>query len=280
VTFNEFAAKKVLGVPVLYVVGAAVIILAIVAWKLKPAAGSTQAEEAPADAADTEKDIPDPYDGFETQGTVVVSPTPTPAPDPNLSNQSITTDSQWITRGINLLVQDKGVSGTEAAAALNKYLNDQDRTYDENDWVNYVIKQLGPPPDGGGGGGGTVGAKPATKQFTTPPGTHTIQGGTDNSYGALAALYYNSSAQDRIDLLQAANVAAGKAGPWPTGTKITIPAYHPPKYYKVPAGGETADTIVKKNGLTLQQLGVLNLPGDTSYKGSTRWPGGTQFRVA
>lgn len=275
-TFNDFASKKVLGVPVLYLIGGAVVILAVVAWKMP---SKSTVEDTPADAGGPDENAADdPYDDFETKGTVIVQPVQ-PTPDPNLSNSSIPDNETWIRKGIEYLTQKKDVPGSDASNALNKFFSGQDMSYDEKSHVDAVFAEFGPPPDGGGGGG-SVGTKPLTKQFTTFPGTHVIQGGADNSFGALASLYYNSNANDRIDLLQAANTSLGANGPWPTGTKVKIPAYTVPKMYKVSAsGGERADAIAKKNGITLVQLGRMNNVNETSVTPTKLYPKGSNLRV-
>ncbi len=277
--FNEFAQKKVLGVPILYVIGAAVVIFAVVAWKLKPSAGSSQAEEAPADAADTGGDLPDPYDEFETKGTVIVNPNPVPNPDQDLANQGIQTNTEWLTKGTQYLITEKNATGTAAASALTKYINGQDRSFDEDMWVNAVIKEFGLPPDGADIGSGSVGGKPATKQFTGA-GTHTVQGTSDNTASALAGLYYNSNAQDRIDLIEAANLSKG-LGPYPTGAQIAIPEYRVPKYYTTPKSGYLfAGNVAINNGISLETLAALNNPKGGAYARDYKFAPGTRLRVA
>lgn len=277
-TFNEFAAKKVLGVPVLYVAGAAVIILAIVAYRMKAssAPADTPAEGAP-DAGTTDTTSGDPYDGFETKGTVIVSPNPVPNPDQELANQSIQTNQEWLVKATQYLITKNNVTGTTAQSALTKYLDGQDRSYDENALVDAVIKEFGLPPDGTSSSG-TVGPKPVAKQFTGA-GTHTVQGSSDNTASSLAALYYGSNAQDRIDLIEAANLSKG-AGPWGVGTKISVPEYHVPKYYTTPTSGYlSAKNLAAKQGVSLDKLSALNNPKGGAYSPEYRFGPGTRVRV-
>jgi hypothetical protein len=275
-TFQDFASKKVAGVPILYLLGGGVVILAIVAWKMKPSADSAQAEEAPADAADVAGDLPDPYDGFETKGSVTVAPQPTPDTSANAAVQS---NTEWVSKGVQWLVAERNVNGTDAYRALNKFLNDEDRSYEEQQYVDLVFKAYGPPPDQGGGGG-SVGPKVATKQFTGS-GTHTVMSSNDNTASALAALYYGSNAQDRIDLIEAANLTLG-VGPYPTGSKIVIPAYHTPTYFTVQkAGGMTAAEYAALNGaIPLNKLAALNNPKGGTYAPTYRFAKGTRLRVS
>lgn len=275
--FSEFASKKVLGVPVLYLIGGAVAILVIVAWKMKPSKPDA-VDETPADAADVGGETADPYDDFETKGTVIVSPTAVPNPDPSLANQSITTNQEWVMKGTAFLLAHNKASGTEASGALNKYLNGQDRSYEEEILVNLVIGELGLPPDGADQGG-TAGPKPIAKQFTGS-GTHTVQGTADNTASALASVYYNSNAQDRVDLIEAANVGKG-GGPWATGAKITVPEYTVPKFYITPASGYlSAKNLAAKQGVSLDKLALLNNPAGGIYNPEYRFGPNSRVRIA
>lgn len=281
-TFQDFTAKKVFGIPILYVIGAAVAIFVVVAVKMKPSADKTAEEETPPDAADVNGDVADPYDDFETKGTVVVAPQPSPSLADN-ANSSITNNDTWKSRGVQFLGQQHSIPGTQANAALNKFLNDEDRSYQENEWVNMVIRELGPPPDQVSGGG-AVGAKPATKQFGTPPGTHTVESDKDNTFPAIAALYYGRAGKDELDLLQTANVGIGIIAPYPIGTKVVVPAFAPPKMYKVPAGkGETAAVIASKNGIVgsnaMVILGRMNNSNESSMNPAKLFAPGSVLKV-
>lgn len=275
-TFQEFAHKKVLGVPVLYIAGAAAVILLIVAYKLKPA--SDTPADVPADAGGTEdtegSDKAADYSGLNTTGTVTVAPV-SPSTEDN-ANPTINTNQTWASKGAQWLTAHQNVPGSAALSALNKYLAGQDRTYDEQQWVDAVFKEFGPPPDGVESGG-KVGSKPAVKQFSGGSGTHTVVGGADNSIRALSALYYNSTADDRIDLLEAANTSIGD-GPWTAGTTVKIPAYHTPVYYTLPSN-MTASQVAAKNGISLDQLSVLNDPRGGRYAPGYGIAKGTGIRV-
>lgn len=150
-TFSEIASKKVLGVPVLYLAGAAVIILAIVAWRMKPANEDNPVTDNPfddgEDATLDENGIADgtsPYAGFRTNGTVIVTPSPEPeAVEPDRPD----TNEEWVKEGAEWLVADKNVPGPAAYTALDKYVKGQSRSYTEAQWVEWVIKEKGFPPD-------------------------------------------------------------------------------------------------------------------------------------
>lgn len=255
--FSEIARKKVLGVPAIYLAGAFVVILAVVAYKMK----STTTPDATTDSTDTSgtgaAPTANPYDSLnpDGNGTVVVQQL---GPNANTDTEPVVkTNSDWVNEGAVWLGKNKSVAGTQAIAALNKYVNGQDRTYDEEQWVNAWIAQDGPPPDGVAEGG-NVGNKPAVRQLSSLPGYHTVMGNTDDSYGELATIYYGHSDQQVYDLLQAAN--DGKvppSGPFAVGTKVYIPAYTAPQYYTLPQQMTEAQ-LAAKNGLTVGQLRALN----------------------
>jgi len=247
-----------------------------VAWKLKPATdgtADTTTDQAGGDAAgDVTGDDANPYGGLATQGTVtVVQGTNQTTPD-----VTIKTNETWVNDGAKWLVDNNKADGTTALAALTKYINDADLTYDEGQLVNQVIKEFGTPPDGVSGTG-IVGSKPAQKQIT-PPGYHTVTGNFDNTYMRLAGLYFGAnSATEKNDLIQADphNLSVGD-GPFPNGTKIYIPAYHPPKWY-VPTAPISKASAASKNGITRQQLDIFN--NGPKYNGLVTIPKGYQLRV-
>jgi len=264
--FSEIAHKKVLGVPAIYIAGAAVIILAVVAYKMKP---TTKDTTTPTDTTDAVAPTANPYDSLnpDGDGTVVVQQLgPTAA-----TTTTVKTNDDWVREGVVWLGTNKDVAGTQANAALTKYVEGQDRSYDEDQWINAWIKQDGPPPDGVASGG-LVGAKAPTK-IPTLPGYHTVTGSDDNTYSKLALLYYGHNDQATLDLVQGANInKLGNDGPFAVGTKVYIPAYAPPKYYVVPYTMSNA-TVAQKNGITELQINALNNVTRSS------WSKGAKVRV-
>lgn len=343
--FNAVARKKILNVPVIYWVAAFVVVLAIVAYRMKPSPGSDTTTSGDGTGTDqTGGDSSNPYASLGSNGTVTVvqgtqstdagsnaayksndewvragaswlatnknvsgstalsvlnkyvsgdysslstaekqmvddwfaqagpPPDNVTAPTQDAPATGITTNAQWISQGSSWLVANEHATGSAALAALTKYVNGQDRSYAEQQWVDEWFNHAGAPPEGVTATG-VVGAKPPTaaqRQFTTFPGVHVIRGGADNGYTGLAKLYYNSTAADRIDLLQAANTNIGPSGPWPIGTRVVIPAYHAPQYYTVPVSGMTEAQICSKNGITKQQFEVLNNGYKSSYSKGAR----------
>jgi hypothetical protein len=261
--------KKILNVPVLYYAIAAVILLAYYAWKLKPASSGEDSSGGDIDPGTTKGD---PYAGSGLGGVSNPIVGTTDPSDASVTVPTVYTNDQWVRDGASFLGTHKEVDGIHAQQALTKYINGQSLSYQEGQWVNAWIKEKGLPPDGVSEGT-SVAAKPAQRQFTHFPGVHTVKGGNDNGYTALAKLYYNRGA-DGIDLLQAANTNLGPSGPWPIGTKVKIPAYHAPQYFTATKSNRTRESIAKSHAMSVAQLNVLN--GNIKH-----WPVpvGTKVRV-
>ncbi len=260
-TFSDIAQKKVLGVPVLYLALGAVTILAVVAWRMKPAAEPTEEVEESVDDGGVSDAIvgtgKSPYDGLETNGTVIVSPTP--APSTEEANSTINDNNTWVSKGVQYLVSNNRATGGVALAALTKFTSGDNLSFAEGELRDAVIKEYGPPPDPLVQIGST-GTAPAQKQFTKYPGTHTVKGPNDNTMTKLASLYYSSTYSRNIDLIAAANLGINGRGDIPVGTKIYIPDLTTPKYYKATSSVRTMAAIASKNGISQQKLQALN-PG-------------------
>lgn len=267
-TFSEFAKKKVLGVPVLYIAGAAVAIFAVVAWKMKPASSgdSSTDGEVPPDAGGPH-DVPPDYSGLNSNGTVIVQPTP--VPDQNADKQ---TNEEWERTAIQLLIDDKKATPTEAQAAIHTYMEGGNLTYDQGVLKDYAVGKMGLPPEPMPVIG-QVGPKPAQKQFSHFPGHHTVKGNSDNTSSKLAALYYGNG-----DSLHAIKIAASspneKLGPngttYPVGTVVYIPGWTNPKYYYTTKDVNWPSEVARKNALSYDSFLAFN-PGLTApYKPGTK----------
>jgi hypothetical protein len=266
---GEFFKKRVAGIPMLYIVVVGVGIFALVAWKLKaatPAVDPAATDPAATDAGATDTtgvttgDLAGSvYDSLKTAGTVVVAP----STDTVTTPETVKTNATWISDGVAWLIAQDKATGTAANSALSKYVQGQDRSYDEQYLVDLWYRQGGPPPDGVEPAG-TIGAKPAQKQGN-PPLAHEVKGSSDNSYGDVAMLYYGHNEQATYDLVQAANPQLGLTGPFAVGTKINVPVYHVPKNYVLPYD-MTASQIAGKNGITAYQFSALNNTSKTQFK--------------
>lgn len=127
--------RKVAGVPVIYLAGGFVAVLAVLAWQMKPAA-----EES--DDAETAEDESGEIYPRPTDGTVVVQPVqPTPAEPPYEDNET------WLRKAVAFLVARKGRSPGEAQQAMQSYIAGEDLTYDQGVMRDDAVRELGLPPD-------------------------------------------------------------------------------------------------------------------------------------
>jgi hypothetical protein len=269
VNFNEIASKKVAGIPVLYLAGGFVVILAVVAYRMKTTSGvaepdTSNAEDAGAVAG--ESDAAADYSGLATAGTVTVVQSAQ-----NDIQKEVYTNSDWEQDAIAYLVSEKSVSGVDAQVAVNKYLDGSDLTYEQKQWIDACIAKLKAPPDSVGAIG-TIGTQPGQKQFSNFPGKHTVKNQNDNTPSKLAGLYYGSGSVDKARLIAGANSALGAPGvTYAPGTVVTIPAYHDPVWYKVTGRGDTtAKGVASRNGIMETTVRVLNTGHSEPYaKGSS-----------
>jgi hypothetical protein len=274
VTFQELAAKKVLGVPVLYLAAGFVAILAVVAWRMKSTPDADTSGVNPENGvAGSELDDPDNalagmegngYSGFVTNGTVVVQPTtPTAEEPPEVNNDT------WRKGATEWLVSQKKASGVEAYSALSKYLDGDQLSIEEGVIVNAAIAEKGLPPEPVAKVGGVAGPTeaPAQKQFSSFPGAHTVKGSNDNTATKLASLYYGNSDALHVNKIASANPALGPSSTtYNIGTRLTIPYYANPRYYTVTGKSDTwPSQIAAKNGLSYNQFLALNPSATAPY---------------
>lgn len=260
---SEILKKRVLGVPVLYLAGVAVLILAYVAWKMKATTditdGGADVTGDPSAASDLPSEGDDPYGSLATQGTVTVVQQPavtTPEPEEKSNEVWAKKGAEWI---VGHPTPEVNPSGAAAIAALNHFLQGEDLSYDETQIVNAVIREWGQPPEGVTVTGKVTTDKPAQRQFSVFPGTHTVKGSNDNTYAKLAGLYYGSASVDNINLI-AGNNPGREGSMLSVGTPVKIPLKRPPRYIKATNSMKNAPDIAKKNGITVAQLWAYN-PG-------------------
>lgn len=159
--------RKVLGVKVLYWTALFVGVLAFYAWRMRSDVEVEAAGDAAAPTGDelaSGEDVAgdgaayvSPYSGLTGGGTVVVAQ-PDTAIDPDLANQSITSNVEWTTRGVAFLQSSQNVPGTVALNALQAYLDGKTLSTTQRRYVDAVISELGTPPFAdmiGGVGDGT-----------------------------------------------------------------------------------------------------------------------------
>jgi hypothetical protein len=297
---GAFFQKKIFGVKVLYIAAVLVVILVVVAWKLPSGVSATE-DGTTADTTDAGGDtgISDAeaagsgsgtvtYPDTTGEGTVTTAPTPptttTNTADPTTTTGSYTstpeeTNETWGRKAIEWLTKNAGASVDGATIAIQKYLNGDQLSYTEGQLRDKAINGVGFPPNIPASGG-TLSKppvpKPVVKSYKAPA-VHTISGSGDNTWTELAKLYYGSSGDSYVDLIQAANVNVKgykHSGEMPKGTRLYIPAKRNPKMYKVVRGKTTAAAIAKANGISEKSLHELN---DT-----TKFPAkvGSSVRVA
>lgn len=271
-SFDEIVKKKVVGVPVLYWALAAVVILGIVAWRMKPAP-----ETAVTDDPDAENGATDPltdpgsdYSGLATQGTVTVVQGGTTTQQEAKEQ----TNEDWERAAVAYLIEDKKVTATDAQAAISKYLDGVDLTFDEGALKNAAVAKLGLPPERLSSVG-AVGTAPAQKQFSLFPGRHTVKGPNDNTPGKIAQLYYGNSGKAYVDTIVSQNFRYGGATTTYTpGTIINVPTWYEPRYVTVSkTTGQYPSQIGAKNGIDYKVVEGLN-PGV-----SAPYAIGTKIRV-
>lgn len=258
-SFQEVARRKVFGIPLLYIAGAFVIILAIVAYKMKPSTPPADATDASATGVDTDGKATDEssYAGLATNGTVVVAPQ-----QPAAEEATQETNDTWLRAAITEVNKAKIATAGDAQAALSKYLSGDNLSFDEGKIRDYALEHVGIPPEPLYQIG-TVSEAPAQKQFSLFPGTHVVKGSNDNTPAKLAQLYYGNSDAAHVNSIVAHNFNLGPATTsYSVGTKVSIPEWTTPRYYTVQKGYQYPTPIAAKNGIQYAQLLGLN-PGVT-----------------
>ena len=259
--------KRLAGIPVIYLVGGFVLILAVYAWTLKPSASLTASDAA--DSGDSSTDVTgmadsETYPDMPT-GTVVVAPA-TQSPDTSLINSSIDDNDQWLIKGTQLLV-DRGISGGVAQGALQRYLDGSDLTYYQGSLRDAVIKEYGLPPYPPATISRTN-PKPARRQGPTPR-YHTVTGVSDNTIGELVQLYYgsNNAFLRNAVLADSHNKGLnGSHGAYAKGDRVWIPNRPTPKDSMPKTPTKTTAHPSKKNPAKTVHVPSL---GGNLHRGST-----------
>ncbi len=274
--FKSLAAKKVLGIPVLYLAAAAVVVFLVWAWQMK---GYTS-EEVTGDENTTPENVPESeddigaadYQGLTPTGTVTVVQ---PAAEPTEAIKQ--TNDDWLRAAVTFLIEERLSTPGEAQVAINNYLEGNDLTYEQGQLRDAAIKKLGVPPERISvlGSVGNKTEAPAQRQFSAFPGKHTVKGPNDNSAAKLAALYYGSGDATRAAKIAATNHVYGTGASYNVGTVLSIPAWREPAYYTVTkTGPKSASGIAAKNAISVPVLQGLN-PGK-----SGPYTAGTKLRVS
>lgn len=248
-SFQEIANKKVAGVPVIYLAGAFVVILAFVAYKLP------SKESAPTDTGTgTEEAVPaaEDYSSLATTGTVTVVQSAQDSIE-----KTTPTNEEWARTAVGYLIESKVATPSEAEAAIAHYLAGANLSFAEGKLKDAAILKLGLPPEPLATLG-SVGIQPARKQIGILPGTHKVVNSNDNSITKLASLYYGKTDPKYVRSIASANPKIPMGAALDPGTSVVIPAFVEPRYYT--AGDTGISAIAVKNGTTTAALKILN-PG-------------------
>lgn len=264
-SFDDIVKKKLFGVPVLYYAGGAVLILVIIAWRMKttpdedttgvdPADGTAGTDEA--SNAGGLAGMTDPYGSYDTNGTIT-APSATVTPVEAVQE----TNEDWIKKGIAYAIAHPNlkISAVDAQNALTKYVNGDDLTYGEGYVRDTIVNGLGSVPPEGVAKVGAVSALPAQKQFSHFPGKHTVKGTNDNTPTKLAQLYYGNSDSNHALEIVAKNPGLGPVGTtYTAGTVLQIPAFINPTYYTTKHDNTYASEVASLNGLAYSSVLALN----------------------
>lgn len=253
--FAELKEKKVFGVPVLYLGLLAVVVFAVVAWKLKP----TKTDPATGTENTTPDNVPGADEASLYSGFGATSNSPATSSVPTAPEVVQPTNDDWAKKSIEWLVAQNKAGGGEAQAAIVAYLNGEDLSFEQGQLRDDAIKQFGTPPEPLGVIGQT-GMQQAQKQFTSFPGKHVVKNSNDHTAAQLATLYYGSAGPDFIALIEAqsGNNRYGTTGVYPVGATIGIPMPVQPKYFTAVKGVTSAAQIGGKNGVSSNTILVFN----------------------
>lgn len=268
-------SKKVAGIPVMYLVAGLAIVGLIYAIKMKPAAtkdmGDTGETGGPGDQGSPTSGVSNPYAGLDSTGTVVVAPQ-TPEPEDKVEE----TNDTWAKAAIDYLIENNLASPGAAQAAISAYLEGANLTYEQGLLRDAAIRKLKSPPQGITPG--ATADKPAQKQFSIFPGSHTVKGSNDNTAAKLSTLYYGTADNLHVDAIVSANAQYGpKTTTYNAGTVIKIPEFKGYNYYTTTKTVRTFKAIAARSGLSIAQIKALN-PSRTETE-SMNLPIGLKVRV-
>ncbi len=217
--------KKVGGIPVVYLAAGFVVILAVIAWQMKPSAtAADNAEVAVESADDTIMRESEVYPALPL-GTVTASSSER---TDNSGNTSISTNDEWLRRGVMYLA-GKGVSPGDAQLALTTYLDGNEVTFEQGGMRDDVIRELGMPPYPVLIGG--TRADVARTQGPLPR-SHIVKNTNDDTAGKIAQLYYG-----RADAFAVSAVSDKNGGrvSYNVGDSVEVPVLPTPAVVAAPS---------------------------------------------
>lgn len=267
--------KRVAGIPMIYLAGGIVAILAIFAFRTMRAPDNAAEPDVPAETEqnpdadfDTKFDqSAADYSGFVAKGSITAAPA-----DKADSEPIVETNETWLAKAVQWNI-GKGVSAGLAQSALQTYLAGSDLTLEQGTIRDNTIKEFGLPPE------------PPFRTNATPtpaqqilarrqgplPRRHIVTNTADNTYGKLAALYYPTADSTSVALIRNANRGRLTTdGPFAVGTAISMPIYSAPKYFTATGKIDTAKEIGAKSGVSSSQISALNPGMKFPVKSGTR----------
>jgi hypothetical protein len=256
--WKSLSSKKIAGIPVLYLVAAAVVIFAVWAWQMK-----SSGDEPTGDENTTGESVPESeddsaaadYSGLTTSGTVTVVQ---PATEETESVKQ--TNDDWFRAAVAYLIEEKKATAGEAQTAINNYLEGNDMSYEQGALRDAAVVKLGLPPERIAtlGNVASKADPPFQRQFSNFPGKHTVKGKNDHQPWQLAA-YYGNPNWDNANLIAAANPKLGPPNTiYPVGTVVNIPAWVSPSWATTTSSMRHFKTVAAKNGTTVDALRMLN----------------------
>ena len=236
--------KKIAGVPVIYIVAGGVLSLAIVAWRMRDTSsldGELITEEQDYYADDNlQSGYAGP--GYTSQPYLPTGTVIAPVPVENAEgNTSITTNDEWLKRGVMFLA-GTGVSPGEAQLALSQYLEGHELSFEQGRMRDDTIRELGMPPSPV-----LVGStRPDIARVQGPlPRAHTVKNTNENTATKLAMLYYGRKDDFAVAAITSAN---GGASSYAIGSPVQIPILPAPKPPATPATPAPAKPAPKPKG--------------------------------
>lgn len=251
---RALAAKKVAGIPVIWVVLVVAAILLYGALRMKGT--PTEDEELSTDAAATDE---------EGDTTAVQQPVFTANPvivQPSAGEAVELTNEVWGRRAIEwLIAPGQGFSLSVATAAIDGYLTGQTLSATEGQARDKAVRQFGLPPEGiltANTATASTGYRGPAARQGNPPTTHKVRNQNDDQVSELTRLYYGRTDADVTLFLKSANPSLV----WPVkvGQTVTIPQFRRPKYFVATSAVHTLYQIARKNGQTPAEIQALN-PG-------------------
>lgn len=200
-----FLRKKVAGIPVIYLAGGFAVVLAAIAWTMKPNSAASKEIETPVESADdTILREREQYPALPL-GTVGggYAPVVSDGGNPNNDgNASIDTNETWLRKGVTYLITKHGKNPGEAQTALSLYLDSAALSYDQGAMRDLVIREYGIPPFPPTPG---KTLDPVARAQGPLPRGHVVKGANDDSVSELAMLYYGTKTEKAKRLISHAN---------------------------------------------------------------------------